>query len=706
MKIVNLLEGIKNLEIVLPEFQREYVWKKKQAKELFNSLFNDYPTGSLLFWDTNTPPEIKRNAKAVKNVGIYKVILDGQQRLTTLFLICEDKIPPYYTEEDITNDPRDLHVNLHTGEFEFLNNKINGIFWIKVSTIFTQGINTVSLIQNSDIPDNEKFQILSIVNDNYMKIRNIKEKEYLYHTVPSTANIHKAIKIFDLINSQGTKLSNSDLALSHISGIWPQARNEFKNKNLNLKGSYEFSFGLDFYTRCLVITLSKSASLTDNKNLDYENLTKVQCTDAWTKIAKAIDHLLPLLKNEASIFSSEELTSDYLILPILTYIIFKNDFSETIKNGFFYWMYLAILFSRYSGQTNQTIESDINTVLTYEDPIPQLVKDINYIKGRLHISPTDLENISTSKNPFYKILYIISRINAIDLLTGNKLNLPLNKINNDIRIFSKEFLKDLEIYSNEKKLNEAYNDISNRVFILKEKNQDLSLFEDKPSEYLKAISEKFPNALTYQFIPTDSKLWEIENYEKFLKERRISIAKSINSYISKFHDKYKSKNASIDVKSIIIKGEDKFTEFKASIADIENKKSEFMEKKIIKSILSFLNTGGGNLLIGVEDSGNIVGINSLYKVQENIEKSRDMFKRELANLISSKIGKENHQFIEINILEVEDKDIAFVSIQKAKEAIIIKENSKEILYVRDSASSSIPLESTSDILDYIEKNWS
>jgi len=84
MKISELMDGIGKLDFVLPEFQREYVWTREQAKQLLVSLLRGYPTGSVLFWKTDDPPEIKNNAVARERIGTTSVILDGQQRLTTL----------------------------------------------------------------------------------------------------------------------------------------------------------------------------------------------------------------------------------------------------------------------------------------------------------------------------------------------------------------------------------------------------------------------------------------------------------------------------------------------------------------------------------------------------------------------------------------------------------------------------------------------
>lgn len=113
MKIDELLDGINKKAIVLPEFQREYVWSRDQAKKLISPLINSYPVGSLLFWETDNPPELKNITDDRDHYGMLQVILDGQQRLTTLYLLINGEIPPYYNQEDINNDPRDLPGQLH-----------------------------------------------------------------------------------------------------------------------------------------------------------------------------------------------------------------------------------------------------------------------------------------------------------------------------------------------------------------------------------------------------------------------------------------------------------------------------------------------------------------------------------------------------------------------------------------------------------------
>ena len=59
MKINELLDDVRKQNLVLPEFQRGYVWGKEQARQLMVSLFKGFPVGSVLFWKTNAPPQLK-----------------------------------------------------------------------------------------------------------------------------------------------------------------------------------------------------------------------------------------------------------------------------------------------------------------------------------------------------------------------------------------------------------------------------------------------------------------------------------------------------------------------------------------------------------------------------------------------------------------------------------------------------------------------
>lgn len=69
-----------------PQFQRNFVWKEEQAIDLLDSISNNYPTGSLLFWKTNTKLATERNIGDFKlpetdDMSPTSYVLDGQQRI-------------------------------------------------------------------------------------------------------------------------------------------------------------------------------------------------------------------------------------------------------------------------------------------------------------------------------------------------------------------------------------------------------------------------------------------------------------------------------------------------------------------------------------------------------------------------------------------------------------------------------------------------
>ena len=138
MKIRQIIDKIDENQLFVPAFQREYVWKRNDAKNLISSLIKDYPTGTMLTWETNKPPELKGQYKYDENKGAVKIILDGQQRITTLYMLMKGDIPPYYTEKEIENDIRNLYVNVESLELEYYKVKMmeNNPLWVNITDIF------------------------------------------------------------------------------------------------------------------------------------------------------------------------------------------------------------------------------------------------------------------------------------------------------------------------------------------------------------------------------------------------------------------------------------------------------------------------------------------------------------------------------------------------------------------------------------------
>ncbi|MGW5906645.1 DUF262 domain-containing protein [Streptomyces althioticus] len=88
-QVADLITDIRRGEIALPDLQRPYVWQPAKARELFDSMYKGFPVGYLLFWETGIEPGARQIGEGSKQEAARRLIVDGQQRLTSLF-----ELPP------------------------------------------------------------------------------------------------------------------------------------------------------------------------------------------------------------------------------------------------------------------------------------------------------------------------------------------------------------------------------------------------------------------------------------------------------------------------------------------------------------------------------------------------------------------------------------------------------------------------------------
>src|SRR4051812_818209 len=95
MKISDILASIDQGTMALPEFQRGYVWSRDQVRGFMQSLYRQYPVGTLLVWKTQSDiTELRGNQPPFGN--IVQLLLDGQQRITSLYGILRGEAPKFF----------------------------------------------------------------------------------------------------------------------------------------------------------------------------------------------------------------------------------------------------------------------------------------------------------------------------------------------------------------------------------------------------------------------------------------------------------------------------------------------------------------------------------------------------------------------------------------------------------------------------------
>ena len=130
--------SIENNQYFLPEFQRGYVWTSGKVKEYFQSLYLGYPTGTFLVWKAKNPPKMRGDILD-DNHNFKQLILDGQQRLTTLYVLLKGKKPPWFEGKALRTD---LYFNLETGDFQYYTKPImhGKREWMDVSSFLQKGV--------------------------------------------------------------------------------------------------------------------------------------------------------------------------------------------------------------------------------------------------------------------------------------------------------------------------------------------------------------------------------------------------------------------------------------------------------------------------------------------------------------------------------------------------------------------------------------
>ncbi len=706
--IRQVLDKIDEGQLFIPAFQREFVWRRDNVKALFRSLINEYPTGTLLTWETSNPPELKGKSKYSKEKGAIKLLLDGQQRITSIYLILNGKIPPYYNSEDIKNDVSNLYVNLENLELEYYKSKKmeNNPLWANLTNIFREESddkiirvrNIVKKIKEKEEVSEKRYDL---IEDNLNQIKKIKDFKFPEQTIPIKANIKDAIDIFYMVNAMGVNLTEAELALAQISGYWPEARKLFKNKLIELK-DVNFDFKLDFIIYLLLGIIHTKGD--EMKKLHTPD-NFIQLKEVWKKLdEEVLDYVINLIKTNY-VESTKEINSVYALVPIITYCYHKNNkLSEREIKKIIKWFYYSQIRHRYISQLPQKLTKDLNilkiSLENNQNPFDNLLQIIKEERS-LIISEYEFEGKTTS-SPLFSLMKFYFKSKGALSFDGVKIS-ELNhgkkySLEND-HIFPFSLLSEAGYKLKTPKYGLAQ-EITNRAIVTQKENRKKS--NKDALSYLTSVSENHPTALKLQLIPEEKLLWKIENYEDFLKERRKLLAKGLNDFLNNITETEENE-IKLSIIDLINSEENDNLEFKSTLSwNLKGKlKDKEIEKEVLKTISGFNNKDGGTLLIGVDDEHNISGLDSDYNLA-NL-KDKDKFELHLKNILRSRLKIDNEYIarkIKISFEKINENDICIVEVKQGTKPIFTID---EKFFLRDG-NNTLELK-PSEVHKYINERF-
>lgn len=711
MKISQIIDKIDEKQLFVPAFQREYVWKRQNAKDLINSLIKDYPTGTMLVWDTNNPPELKGKHKYDERQGTVKLILDGQQRITTLYMLLTGNIPPYYKQEEIIQDPRSLHVNVETLDLEYYRKSTmeNNPIWAKLTDIFRGKVRLRDIVEGIEkqnggerISRKHEFEI----EENLLAIQKIKDREFVEQIIPTKATIKEAIDIFYIVNASGVNLTDAELALAQISGYWPVARDSIKQKLTALE-SKGWVFSLDFMVYVLLGVMHNVGSKMEKLHTD-DNFPKI--VEVWEKLENdTLDYVFSVLRSNAYIDHTKEINSVYALVPIIVYAFNKGKtkMSQIEINKAVKWFYYSQIRTRYVSQLPQKLDRDLKVIVSDDNPFDKLIAVIES-ERKLEIDKDEFVGIGVSHPLWGLMKWYFKSKGAKCLSTGISISKTMGKryeLEYD-HIFPYSVLSGSG-YDINNRLKYSYaQEITNRAILTSLSNRTKSAM--MAEGYLKEVKQKFPDSLKLQCIPEDEMLWKLENFELFLENRRRLLASELNDFLNNLTDT-KVGDVNVDVYDMIHAGENHYVELKTTLRyDMKtNQVNKELEQVILKTIAAFSNGRGGTLIIGVTDDLEIIGLENDYNTLS--AGNKDTFELHLRNLVNTSYGVEfAANNLAITFPVIDDVEICVIEIKQGLKPVYTNVIDKygiksEKFYVRSGNSS--PALPTSEVASYIRSRF-
>jgi len=650
MNISELIGAIRNNEYILPEFQRGYVWKDWQVREYLASLYKRYPTGSFLIWNTPNPGLVRGTLSDSSKT--FQLILDGQQRLTSIYVVVTGQCPPFYEGETLFYN---IHFNVKTEEFSYYKKSImkDAWDWVPVTEFLRDGLGEY-LKTGGPLPPDQRDYLMNFL-DILNQLDQIKSYSY-YLDILTEREMEEAVKIFNYVNSKGTRLSKSDLALSHICALWPEARQIMREAQEEFKQG-GFDFGLDFYIRCTSCVATESGR--------YEPLYRVLVEGikaAWSRTKKALEYLLNVLRFDAFIDSSGNLATDMVLVPLVVYLANRDGkfHSEAEKRSFLHWMFAALMWARYSGSTETKLDEDLHA-LKGDDAPALLRQNIIAERGRIRVEAQDLIG-RTVQGPFITLCYLAARAaGAADWFNGLPLYSRLIGKSNGLahhHIFPQAILYKKGGYDSNKRADvNKVNEIANLAFLTRDAN--LKISDAHPAKYLPKVLQAYPKALAQQAVPEKSALWELERYEDFLAERRAQLANAINDFMDALLAEEEPQ--AFTIADYIAAGEGETVEFKGSLRwDFRQQQvNKALEKAIARTLAAFMNSKGGTLVVGVSDRGEMFGLEADFATLTT-RPDRDGWEQALRNVLNSYLSKEITATVSVTFADTDGKTVAVV----------------------------------------------
>jgi Protein of unknown function DUF262 len=515
-KLSTILDEIDSGSILLPEFQRGYVWNRDQVRGLMLSLYRGYPVGGLLFWETETDTGAVRGNGGAP--GVRLLLLDGQQRITSLYGVIRGRPPAFF--EGNAGAFTGLHFNVEEETFHFYapTRMRDDDRWVDVTSLFTDGLEP-HIARFLNRPQAVAASYLTRLN----RLHDVLQRDFHEEKITGRdKTVDVVVDIFNRVNSGGTELSKGDLALAKLCAQWPDARKAMRDHLARWERA-GFRFSLDW--------LLRNATAVATGRAVFAALDDVRAGEFGKALADSAAYIgafLDAVSGRLGLDHDRVLMGRYAF-PVVSRLLHLSGgrFTDAVqRDRVLFWYVHAALWGRFAGSTETVLAQDYETV--ERSGIDGLISALERWRGgNLDVRPHDFEG-STRGSRFYPLLYLLTRVKgARDLGSGLELRAEMLGHLTSLQvhhIFPKTLLYKAGVDRAQ------VNAIANFCFLTQATN--LTVGSRRPEDYFAEAEEKHPGVLASQWIPTDPDLWRMERYPDFLAARRELLAEAAQSFLA------------------------------------------------------------------------------------------------------------------------------------------------------------------------------
>ncbi|MFT4217069.1 MAG: DUF262 domain-containing protein [Micropruina sp.] len=447
-----LIEDIRRGEVALPDIQRPFVWQASRIRDLFDSMYQGFPVGYLLFWATGAPVGARQIGTVEKEAVPRLLVVDGQQRLTSLYAVLAGQpvLKSDYSTARISIGfrPSDAHFVVTSAA-----TREDPEYIADITTLWNgKGRRQVvrdffARLEQKRTLEKEEQDRLDDAIDRLFDLQN-----YPFKVIELSADVdeEQVAEVFVRINSEGVKLNRADFILTLMSVHWERGRLELEQfcrsaKNPAASGPSPFNWfikpqpdqllrvGIALGTKRAV--LQQAYTLLRGKDLKTGIASAEAQRSQFQRLEAAQSHVLNLTNwheflqclERAGYRSAAMITSDNAVLySYAMWLIGRVDYRMPIaelRDVITRWFFMAHATSRYSGSFETQFESDvakldsITTAAGFTATLDQVVNDTLTSDFWTITLPNSLAT-SASKSPALSAYIAALNILDADALLG------------------------------------------------------------------------------------------------------------------------------------------------------------------------------------------------------------------------------------------------------------------------------------------------